>query len=158
VPLFLLFLVLNTLLFNGCTKKPLVATKKTVDYFNEGEQFFAAGKYEEAIVNYNKAIELDPQYAVAYYNRGNAYHKLGQDVEAIVNYNKAIELNPKDAAAYYNRGVAYAILSEGADQANAKELLKKAKADIDHALKMEPQNQLFKETLQMINGAVKKLG
>ena len=56
-----------------------------------------AGKYQEAIEAYTKAIELDPKYAVAYYGRGLIYVVLGDYRQAIRDYDKAIELDPKDA-------------------------------------------------------------
>ena len=55
----------------------------------------------------NKAIELDPQYAMAYITRALAYGKLNQYDNAITDCTKAIELEPKSALAYNNRGFAY---------------------------------------------------
>ena len=73
-------------------------------------------RYEKAFKDYEKAIELNPNFAVAYNNRGLTYAKLNQHEIAIEDYNKAIELNPDYAEAYNNRGNAYAKLnqSEGA--------------------------------------------
>ncbi len=62
------------------------------------------GRYEEAINDYNKVIELNPKDAIAYYTRGNAKLALGRHQEAIMDYDKAIELNPQFAIAYYTRG------------------------------------------------------
>jgi tetratricopeptide (TPR) repeat protein len=60
-----------------------------------------------AMEDYNKAIQLNPNDAVAYNNRGNAYHAQGQYDRAIEDYNKAIQLNPNYAQAYAFRGAAY---------------------------------------------------
>ena len=43
------------------------------DGFDSAEQ----GLYAEAISHYDKAIQLDPDYADAYNNRGIAYRELG---------------------------------------------------------------------------------
>ena len=59
-----------------------------------------------AIIDYGKAIKLDPKDAKAYYNRGIAYGELKQYDQAITHCTKAIEL-AKDALAYYSRGIAY---------------------------------------------------
>lgn len=56
--------------------------------------------YEEAIATYDKAIELNPNDAVAYYNKGNALNKLKRYEEAIAAYDKAIELDPYYTDAY----------------------------------------------------------
>jgi len=79
---------------------------------NRGFAYTNLGQFNQAISEYNKAIELNPKLAEAYNNRGIAYDKLGQHTRAMSDYNKAIELNPKDAMAYNNRGTAYTQLGE----------------------------------------------
>ena len=49
-------------------------------------------RYEKAIVKYQKAIELDPKYALAYNNLGSVLDKLGRHSEAQQKYAKAREL------------------------------------------------------------------
>jgi len=51
-------------------------------------------KYEEAIQCYDKAIELDPNYADAWNNKGLAFDSLDKHEEALKLYEKAIELDP----------------------------------------------------------------
>jgi len=46
-------------------------------YNNRGSAFHYKGQYDRAISDYNKAIEIDPEYALAYFNRGVAYFKKG---------------------------------------------------------------------------------
>jgi tetratricopeptide (TPR) repeat protein len=61
-------------------------------------------KYHEAI-SYDKAIDLDPENAVAWNNKGKSFQNLfGRRKEAIECYDKAIELYPKYAEAWYNKG------------------------------------------------------
>ena len=52
-------------------------------HYNAGLEFQKQGNLREAIVEYNEAVKLDPQLAVAYINRGNAYDNLGQSERAI---------------------------------------------------------------------------
>ena len=73
------------------------------------------GRYEKAIVAFDKAIRLRPDDADAYNNRGNAYVFLGRYEKAIADYDEAIRLQPDLADAYYNRGVAYAQLGKPAE-------------------------------------------
>ena len=80
------------------------------EYFERGNRFGYEEKYTEAVKEYTKAIELNPEYFEAYGNRGNAYADLGRYKEAIRDYNKVIELNPEGWLAYYNRGDVYADL------------------------------------------------
>ena len=82
-------------------------------YNNRGLAYARKGDFDEAIEDYNQAIELNPKSAVAYQNRGNIYFDQKDFDEAIEDYNQAIEyktkLDPPDlAGAYYNRGRIYA--------------------------------------------------
>ena len=45
----------------------------TVSVFARGNQFLRQGKLEEAIASYEKAIELNPQFAWSYQNLGDAF-------------------------------------------------------------------------------------
>lgn len=60
------------------------------------------GKVDEAIIHYNEALELDPNYSEAHYNLGNALLRLGRVDEAIAHYQKALETNPNNLPAHYN--------------------------------------------------------
>ena len=62
--------------------------------------------FEQAEADYNKAIEINPEYANAYNNRGNIKAKQADYNGAIEDYNRAIELNSQFVEAYCNRGIA----------------------------------------------------
>ena len=64
-------------------------------YCERGAVYFESGRYDEAILDYKKAIEMNPKFAEAFYNRGIAYYRKGQDTLAISDYAKAIEINPQ---------------------------------------------------------------
>ena len=80
--------------------------------FYIGLTYQVTGKYDKALEQYDKSIELNPDSAVAYNNRGHAKAVLGQHVEAIKDYDKAIRLNPDYALAYLNRGLAYLAINQ----------------------------------------------
>ena len=61
---------------------------------------------KRAIDDFNKSIEIDPNYYKSYNNRGNAKKYLGNINSAIDDFDQAIEINPNYGIAYYNRGVA----------------------------------------------------
>ena len=85
---------------------PLVSFGQTAEeYFNSG--YDKAEAYDDygAISDYTKAIELDPNYAMAYNNRGLSKAILEDYNRAISDFTKAIELEPNDADAYFNRSI-----------------------------------------------------
>ncbi len=45
-------------------------TQGIESYFNRATRYYKEGKYEEAIANYDKAIELQPEDADAWFNKG----------------------------------------------------------------------------------------
>ena len=104
--------------------------KRARAYYNRGNAKDKLGEYKVAIADYDKAIELNPDYAGAYNNRGNAKGKLGEYKAAIADYDKAIELNPDDARAYNNRGNAKGKLGE----------YKAAIADYDKVIELNPDD------------------
>ena len=86
-------------------------------YSVRGQRKYNDNHYEEAVVDFDKAIKLYPQKAEAYYNRGLAKFRLG-DIQSvngkaekahqlyeagIEDCTKAIELIPEDTYAYHNR-------------------------------------------------------
>jgi tetratricopeptide (TPR) repeat protein len=76
-------------------------------YYNRGILYYNQQKYDLALSDYNKAIEINPNYAEAYYNRGILYKNLQKYDLALSDWNKAIDINPNYAVAYNNRGLVY---------------------------------------------------
>ena len=91
----ILFLVVLNLISFGQTAE---------DYFNKGISKFSLEDYNGAVEDFNKAIQLKPDYANAYYNRGRAKGNLKDYTGAIADFNKAIQLKPDYADAYNKRG------------------------------------------------------
>lgn len=74
-------------------------------YFKKGKtELFDNADYKNALIHFNKTIELDPSYTDAYTYRGLVKDYFGDFKGAIADYNKSIELNPSDTEAYAGRG------------------------------------------------------
>ncbi len=97
-------------------------------YLKRAMSYVDLKKYNEAILELNKAIKLKPDYVEAYAWRGYAYDQLDQYQQAIVDYDKTISLKP-DAAAYSNRGADYYRLGQ----------YQRAIVDLDKAIELKPQ-------------------
>ncbi len=74
---------------------------------NLGVQLLRQGRAEEAIVEFHKAVALDPGFAAARLNLAYVYDGKGQIEEAIAEYLKAVEIEPQNLFAYNNLGVLY---------------------------------------------------
>ena len=65
---------------------------RTAEGFNDqGLERLRKGDYDGAIMNFDKAIELKPDFAEAFYNRGHAYFGKGEINFAMDDYNTAIQ-------------------------------------------------------------------
>lgn len=78
-----------------------------VSAYNEGYRLSQAGKYDDAIVQFKKAISINAGYAEAYNMLGFCTRKLGNTADAFTYYDKALQLKPNfpEAREYY--GEAY---------------------------------------------------
>jgi len=92
---------------------------------------FAGNRYDEAIADFTRAIELDGRNAAAYNSRGRVYYEKGEIDKAIADAGKALELDPRYDTAYNTRG--YFFLSRGRYD--------EAIADFDKALAINPRHE-----------------
>jgi tetratricopeptide (TPR) repeat protein len=97
-------------------------------YNNRGLAFKNMGRMREAISDFNKAVALNPAYALAFNNRGTTYKQMGMFNEAIRDYTAAIALNPDYFRAYSNRAIAYGKIGR----------VDKATEDFNKALALNP--------------------
>ncbi len=65
---------------------------------------YKLAKYEEALVFFEKAIELNSNFKNAYDGKAAVLNAVGQYREAIRYYNKVISLDPNFKNAYYGKG------------------------------------------------------
>ena len=97
-------------------------------HFKWGNDKFGQGDYRGAIADYDRAIELKPDYAEACFSRGVAKFMQRDYRGSIADCDRAIELNPDYVVAYYNRGGAKSALGDH----------KGAIADYDGAIELKP--------------------
>jgi Flp pilus assembly protein TadD len=82
-----------------------------------GVELGRAGRLDEAIKLFTKAVELDPSYAEAYNSLGYAYHKKGDLERAAECFKKALEIDPNYAQARRNLDFVTTQLNEAAASA-----------------------------------------
>ncbi len=62
--------------------------------------------------DYDKVIELVPDFAFAYYNKANVLTAIRDFRSAVSYYSKALDIDPDFAEAYFNRGLTYLFIGE----------------------------------------------
>jgi tetratricopeptide (TPR) repeat protein len=107
---------------------------------NLGDAFARKGRPDEAIVHFEQAIELQPDYAEAYYNRGNVLFAKGRIDEAIVDFEKALQIQPNDADAH--TGLGNALLRKGSPR--------EAIAHYKEAIALAPQDPHSRSNLAWV--------
>ncbi len=75
------------------------APQYSLVYFQMGNVYFKAGKYEDAAKAYKKAIAFEPEAADYVYALGQAYEKMGNTEEAIKAYKGVLKFIPDDERA-----------------------------------------------------------
>jgi tetratricopeptide (TPR) repeat protein len=94
-----------------------------------------SGDQGRAIADHDRAIALNPDFAVTYNNRGVARNLRSEYDRAIIDFDKALALDPGLAEAYLNRGIA----SVGKDPENPA-AWRRALEDFDRTLDLDPLN------------------
>ncbi|KGG20674.1 tetratricopeptide repeat protein [Prochlorococcus marinus] len=73
-------------------------------FSNYGTILKDLGKLKDAELLYRKAIEINPNFAIAHSNLGTIFKDIGKLKDAELSYRKAIEINPDYAEAHSNLG------------------------------------------------------
>ena len=72
--------------------------QSAADYVNRGNSKYRLRDYQGAIADYNKPIQIDPQFASAYRNLNIAKELINDLQCACANWRKASSLGDQDAA------------------------------------------------------------
>ncbi len=131
-------------IISGQTDKALATFTSAVEtlnnqlaYNNRGLFLQQQGKAQEALNDFNKAIELDPAFATAYTNRGFTNQGLGNLAAAEADFTKALSLEPGNPLFTSLRGTCR--LSQG----NVRGAIE----DYTQALQLNPQNPVAQADL-----------
>ncbi len=74
------------------------------DHLLRGNALYKTGNHADALLAYQRAIALKPNFSEAYQNCGLVYHDIGDFERALGAFDRAIDLNPLDAWAFSNYG------------------------------------------------------
>lgn len=86
--------------------------------------------FQNSIIHYTKALQLDPTYVEAYNGRGQAYFQLKKFPEAFSDFDNAIKAGIVTPKLFLNRGKCHVILNRPAE----------AIPDLARSIELEPRN------------------
>ena len=130
--------------------------KKAIKYFTEAisasrnsaklhhyraDAYALIGEHEQAVIDYDTAVRLNPKYPDTYLDRGNSHYQLDKLETALKDFTEAIRLKPEWGEAFANRAVihtelgnakefeadAVSAISLGVDEGKLNEMLQAAK-------------------------------
>jgi tetratricopeptide (TPR) repeat protein len=95
-----------TVAYQQALAQPVADRLKLGALLNLGSLSKARGELAKAVDQFQQAIAIDPDFALAHYNLGVVYRVQDKLEEAIAAYQRAIDLDPDYAEAHQNLGVA----------------------------------------------------
>ncbi|MEU7724325.1 tetratricopeptide repeat protein [Streptomyces sp. NPDC040724] len=106
----------------------LDAVGRALAFACRGLDHRSAERYPQALADYSRATELDPQLVRAYFGRGRTHALTGSHDEAIADFERAIELDPGHFRSVVSRGASYRLTGR----------YEEALAAFGHAIELAP--------------------
>ena len=117
------------------------------DVYNSlGVTYLSQRKFNKAILSFQSAINLKPDFAEPYYNIGMTLKENNNLEEAITYFRKAIEKRPNYASAYSNMGLAF----------HSMQIFEEAISSYESALHHNPSSAVSKHLLDSLKGQTTK--
>jgi tetratricopeptide (TPR) repeat protein len=114
--------VFLVMLLMGAMVMPVAATtqmEESVAMVQTGNDLMAQGRYGDALIAFDSAIEEDPYSSLAWNGRGIALLKMGAVKGAPEAFKKAVEIDPYYVTAWDNLGDSYTYLGNFSEAINA---------------------------------------
>ncbi len=109
------FLILS---LAACHSNPETAKRK---YLESGQKYMDKKEYDAAVIQFKKALQIDPKFAEAHYQLGNALLGLQRWQEGFKQLSTAVELDPNNLKARADLGNLYILSKRPEGYAKAEE-------------------------------------
>jgi tetratricopeptide (TPR) repeat protein len=139
-------LLIITLIFvlNACASLGIFSGAK--NEFDQGMAFFNRGHYEKAIPHFEKATEIDPDFADAYLYLGKSYLNLSKWGQAIAPLRTALRLSPDKSKIQIVSILADALFGAASSEIK-KGNFQTSIGFLKDALELQPQSERAKNEL-----------
>ena len=125
--IFLIAAVSVVVLFAGCSRDPRIRRR---EYLKSGIAYFDEGKYAEASIEFENAIQIDPSFSQAHYRLAQSYIKQGNWGGAYQEYSRTLEIAPGNLNAQLDFSRLLLAAGKSSD----------ARAHAETVLKSDPRN------------------
>jgi tetratricopeptide (TPR) repeat protein len=113
-------------------------------FYNLGVAYTFLKREEEALVQFRKSVDLNPNYAQAWFNMGQISLIKSRDVShALHCFERAVLIRPDYISAHHQRGIAFGLLGDR----------EKALACWRKTLELDPENKAAKESIFRLEAA-----
>ncbi len=110
-------------------------------FYNLGVVYSFLRREDDALAQFQRAVDLDPQYAQAWYNMGQIYLLRYKDASRALNcFERAASIRPDYVGAHHQRGVAFELLGDS----------EKALACWKKTLELDPENRMAKANIDRL--------
>jgi tetratricopeptide (TPR) repeat protein len=99
-------------------------------YIRRGDLLFAQHEFDRAVVDYDRAIRLNPKLDQAWFGRGMALGRAGKLDRAIADLTVFVQRNPESSVGFTKRGIRRVWNGD----------LKQARRDLERAIELDPGN------------------
>ncbi|HLM59646.1 MAG TPA: tetratricopeptide repeat protein, partial [Pyrinomonadaceae bacterium] len=155
------FRFLTLLAFIVCLAFTACSSQSKQKHIARGEEYLQKRKYQEAVMEFRAAADIDKMSAEAYWGLARSFENLGQYSEAVEQLRRATELNPDNLEAKTKLGN-YLLIGHPPQIAEAERLLEDIftrdpnyiEAHILKASLFAAQKKSEKEILDVLNQAV----
>lgn len=124
------------LIVASCTRDPKVQAQRIVD---NGNKFFAKGRYREAALMYRRALQKDLKFGEAYYRLGLTDLKLSAYGDAAHALRRAVELQPTNTDAMTKLSDLF-LLAAFSDRQHSAEYIKESSDLASKLVQMDPKS------------------
>jgi len=115
-------------------------------YHNRGLAYLQAGRYADALRDFEKAISINPQDPDAYVGRGTLFARTGSHERALEDLGRAIEIDPGYAEAYSKRCFTKMLVQRPRD----------AQVDCEKAVALDPLHRDAHTNLGVVYAALNR--
>ncbi|HEX6623847.1 MAG TPA: tetratricopeptide repeat protein [Pyrinomonadaceae bacterium] len=107
------------------------------NHVSRGEAYLKERKWQEAVLEFRNAVQIDDKLAAAHWGLAQAYEQLGRGVEALEALQKTVEFDPANAGARLKLANAYIV---GYDRHKNQEFIAQAERLANEILAQDEKN------------------